>query len=287
LLKVNLNKKAALLALAGALAAAPAGAHAPARMRWLMGTFCQIEAWGPSSGAAVDAAFDEIDRWDRVLSLYKPASELNALNASAGKGPFPASEDLYAATEAALGLAARTGGAFDPTILPVLRGGASKLALVGWKKVRLDPVRRTIDLPQAGMGLDFGGIGKGWALDRAAAVLRAHGVRRAFVNFGGQILALGKPEKGEAWAVELPGSKAPLNVLDASVSTSGDEQRPGHIVSPFDGLPVRRGVSATAVLPSAAEADAWSTALYVLGKAPSSFPGRALFSLSPIKGTPE
>ncbi|MFT2520408.1 hypothetical protein ACMWQB_29755, partial [Escherichia coli] len=84
-----------LLALALALAVLPpaAGAAPDAeRTRWLMGTFCSIEAWGGSSpGAAVTAAFDEIDHWDRVLSLYKKESELNALNASAGSGPFRAS----------------------------------------------------------------------------------------------------------------------------------------------------------------------------------------------------
>jgi thiamine biosynthesis lipoprotein len=284
LLKFNLNKKsAALLLLAAALGAAPALAAGSgvSRMRWVMGTFCSIEARGDGAGPAVAAAFDEIDRWDRVLSLYKKESELNALNASAGKGPFRASPGLYAATEAALRLARETGGAFDPTILPALRRGPAALPLVGWSKVRLDPAALTIELPEPGMGLDFGGIGKGWALDRAAEVLRARGVAGAFVNFGGQILALGAPDGGGAWSVVLPGRPEPLSVSDASVSTSGDEQRPGHIASPFDGLPVRRPVSATVVLPRATDADAWSTALYVLGKAPPSFPGRSFFTPVP------
>lgn len=281
LLKSILNKKfAESLLLAAAFGAAPAlaGGSGVSRTRWLMGTFCSIEARGPGAGPAVDAAFAEIDRWDRVLSLYKKESELNALNASAGKGPFHASPDLYAATEAAVRLARETGGAFDPTILPVLRRGPSALPLVGWSKVRLGPAAHAIELPETGMGLDFGGIGKGWALDRAAEVLRGRGVSRAFFNFGGQVLALGAPDDGGAWTVVLPGRPEPLRVSDASVSTSGDDQRPGHIASPFDGLPVRRAVSATAVLPRATDADAWSTALYVLGKTPPSFPGRSFFT---------
>lgn len=292
MLKSNLNKKfTGSLLLAAALGAAPAaGADGGvSRMRWLMGTFCSIEASGDGAGPAVAAAFDEIDRWDRVLSLYKKESELNALNAAAGKGPFRASAELYAATEAAVRLARETGGAFDPTILPVLRRGPEALPLVGWSKVRLDPAARTIELPEPGMGLDFGGIGKGWALDRAAAVLRGRGVSRAFFNFGGQILALGAPDGGGAWSVVLPGRPEPLRVSDASVSTSGDEQRPGHIASPFDGRPVRRPISATAVLPRATDADAWSTALYVLGKNPPSFAGRSFFTPAPssaIKGSP-
>lgn len=290
MLKVNLNKKAVFLALA-LLAGPGRGRAAEARVervRWLMGTFCSVAAWGPAPGGAAAAAFDEIDRWDRVLSLYKPESELNALNASAGAGPFRASAELYAATEAALRLARATEGAFDPTVLPVIRRGPEALPLVGWKKVRLDAAARTIDLPEKGMALDFGGIGKGWALDRAAQKMRAAGASSGFINFGGQILAFGAPEEGDSWKVELPGRKEPLLVRDASVSTSGDEQRPGHIVSPFDGRPVRRTFSATAVLPSATEADAWSTALYVLGKAPSSFRGRVFFttgSNASMKGT--
>jgi thiamine biosynthesis lipoprotein len=296
LLKVNLNKKRGLLLLAAAfsLAAGEPGARAAethvSRMRWLMGTFCQIEAWGPAPGAAVAAAFDEIDRWDRILSLYKKESELNALNASAGRGPFHASAGLYAATEAALRMAEKTRGAFDPTILPAIRRGPSGLGLVGWKMVRLDPAARTIDLPKEGMALDFGGIGKGWALELAARLMSARGATSLFMNFGGQILAIGKPEDGDDWSVIVPGLAEPLRVRDASVSTSGDEERPGHIVSPFDGRPVRRKINATAVLPSATEADAWSTALYVLGATPPSFPGRSYFtavSSSSIKGTPE
>ena len=292
MLKSNLNKNWAALVLA-ALAAGAAGARAAethvSRMRWLMGTFCQIEAWGPAPDAAVSAAFDEIDRWDRILSLYKKESELNALNESAGRGPFRASAGLYAATEAALKLAEKTGGAFDPTILPAIRGGEKALPLVGWSKVRLDPASRTIELPKAGMALDFGGIGKGWALDLAARLMTEAGATRVFMNFGGQILAIGMPENGDSWSVVVPGLSKPLRVRDESVSTSGDEQRPGHIVSPFDGRPVRRALNATAVLPSATEADAWSTALYVLGKTPPAFQGRSFFAAVPsssIKGTP-
>ncbi|MBI2790187.1 MAG: FAD:protein FMN transferase, partial [Elusimicrobia bacterium] len=209
--------------------------------------------------AAVSAAFAEIERWDRVLSLYKKESDASVLNRAAGTGPAPVSADLYAAVEASLRLARETGGAFDPTI-----------ARDGWTMVRLDPKARTIELP-AGMRLDFGGIGKGWALDKAAAVLKEAGVARARFNFGGQILALGE------WTAEVPGRAEPLLLKDASVSVSGDSEHPGHIKNPFDGKAVRRPGSAAAVLPSATDADAWSTALFVLGKTPPSFRGLSFF----------
>lgn len=242
-----------------------------------MGTLCEIDAPG-ALDASVSAAFAEIERWDRILSLYKEESEASALNRAAGTGPVKVSAGLYAAASASLRLARETGGAFDPTILPVLRGGPSKLPLVGWSKVRLDPAARTIELP-AGMGLDFGGIGKGWALDQAATVLKETGVKHALLNFGGQILAIGAPKGAGGWPVTISGRPEPLLVKDASVSASGDTERPGHIISPFDGRAVRRPGAAVAVLASATEADAWSTALWVLGKAPASFRGRSFFDL--------
>jgi len=276
-LKFNLNKTA-LLSLA--LASNALGYQRAQRVRWTMGTLCEIDAPG-APAAAVSAAFAEIERWDRILSLYKEESEASALNRAAGTGPVLISSDLFAVVETSLRLARETGGAFDPTILPVLRGGPEKLALVGWRNVRLDPAAGTIELP-AGMGLDFGGIGKGWALDRAAAVLKEAGSTRAMFNFGGQILTIG------GWPVTIPGRAEPLLVKDASVSVSGDSEHPGHIKSPFDGLPVRRPGSAVVVLASAAEADAWSTALFVLGKTPTSFAGRAFFDpgipAAPYKG---
>ncbi len=279
---------AALLVLAlaaGSLGAAPQECCAQ-RVRWVMGTLCEIDAPG-ASDAAVGAAFAEIERWDRILSLYKVDSEASGLNRAAGTGPVEVSPDLYAAIETALRLARETGGAFDPTIIPALRGGPAQLPLVGWNKVRLDSKARTIALP-AGMGLDFGGVGKGWALDKAAGILKKEGVQRALFNFGGQILAIGAPQGARGWAVTIPGRVKPLLVKDASVSASGDSEHPGHIKSPFDGRAVRRPGAAVAVLPSAAEADAWSTALFVLGKTPPFFRGRSFFypeiPAAPYKG---
>lgn len=276
MLKSNLNNGLLVpLALALAANALAADARRAPRVRWTMGTLCEIDAPGAPE-EAVSAAFAEIERWDRVLSLYKEESGASALNRAAGTGPVAVSADLYDAVDFSLRLARETGGAFDPTILPVLRGGPAALPLVGFAKVRLDPEARTVDLP-AGMGLDFGGVGKGWALDRAAAVLKRAGVSRARFNFGGQILAL-----GGGWTVKVPGRKEPLIVEDASVAVSGDSEHPGHIKSPFDGLPVRRPAAAV-VLSGAGEADAWSTALYVLGKAPPSFRGLSFFEPEAVK----
>lgn len=274
----NLNKKSALLSLALLLTAHAARPspqeRRPDRVRWVMGTLCEIEAEGPE--AAVSAAFGELERWDRILSLYKDDSELVALNDKAGTGPVAVSPELYAVTQLALQRAAETGGAFDPTILPLLSRGAAALHAVGWRKVRLDAAARTVSLPASG-GLDFGGIGKGWALDRAGAVLRAAGVTAARLNFGGQVLALGAPRGRAGWEVFIPGREKPLVLKDASVAVSGSTERPGHIVSPFTGERLQHDFIVAVLAPTAAEADGWSTALFVLGKNPPSFRGRSFF----------
>lgn len=280
-LKMSLNKKVAVLGLAAvaALAArAPSQERRVDRARYVMGTLCEIEAEGP--GGAVTAAFEELERWDRVLSNYKPDSELSSLNAAAGTGPARVSPELYAVTELALQRARETGGAFDPTVLPLLRRGPRALGSVGWRRVSLDPAARTVTLP-AGGGLDFGGIGKGWALDRAGEVLRARGVRAARLNFGGQVLALGAPAGASGWEARLPDGRT-LLIKDASIAVSGNTERPGHIVSPFTGRRLHRDFAVAVLAPRGADADGWSTALYVLGKNPPFFRGRSFF----IPGTP-
>lgn len=223
-----------------------------ARARFIMGTVCELDAPGAPE-AAVTAAFEEISRWDAVLSLYKPQSEASRVNRDAAARPVPVSRDYWDAAVLALDMARRSEGSFDPTLKA--RGHAD---------VELDAAARTIRFRRPGLRLDFGGIGKGLALDRAAAVLRRAGVKRALFNFGGQLHAVGGP-----WRVET--AAGPLYIKDASLSTSGDSERPGHILSPLTGLPVT-GPDVTVVAPTAAEADAWSTAIYVTqGRQPAAF----------------
>lgn len=266
---MNLNKTAApfggpsLVGCVVALALSVRPAGAVTRARHLMGTVCEITAHGTGAEAGVSEAFAEIDRWDMVLSLYKEESELSAMNRSAARAPFSCSPALWEALSLALSLARESGGAFDPTVLPVIRKGAGALGLVGHGMVILDSTRRTVSFAKDGMALDFGALGKGLALDHAARVLKERGVFSALLNFGGQVYALGSPPGETAWAVEVPGLDSPLLLKDASASTSGDSERPGHIVSPWTGKPLRRPGSVTVVAPTAAEADAWSTAIYV------------------------
>lgn len=256
-MKINIDKKGIVLLLLAA--SGPCHAEeAVTRARFVMGTVCEITAYGPQAPQAVTEAFEEIEGWDRILSLYKEDSEVSRMNRQAFLAPFTCSKSLWEAITASLEMARRSQGAFDPT-----------LTRDGYTQVRLDPIKRSVRFEREGLRLDFGGIGKGLALDHAARLLRRRGVASALLNFGGQVYALGAPPGKASWTVEA--AAKPLQVKDASVSTSGDGERPGHIISPFTGGPVH-GPDAVVLAPTGAEADSWSTALYVTGgRLPPSF----------------
>lgn len=233
------------------------------RSRFLMGTLLEATLTDAADAPALDAAFAEVARLEGLLSTYISESEVSRLNAAAGSPARPVSADLWAVLEASSRAWAASGGLFDPTY-------SSSPSARGFGRLGLDSGRRKVFLP-LGARLDFGGIGKGYALDAAAAVLRARGVRRALLNFGGQAYALGR------WDVATPAGTVALT--DASAATSGDAERPGHIVDPRSGAPRRGPATATVVLPSAADADAWSTPVYLGGTAvlPPGFTGCALY----------
>lgn len=238
-------------------------AHALTRSRLVMGTLLEVTA-----DAGAEEALAEVERLDGLLSTYKDGSEVSRLNARAGSGPVPVSGDLWAILQVSSRVWAASRGAFDPTY-------ASSPSARGFGRLTLDSRARTAALPPGGR-LDFGAVGKGFALDAAARALRARGAARALMNFGGQVYAVGP------WTVDT--ADGPLPLADASAASSGDDEQPGHIVDPATGLPLHRPM-VTVLMASAAEADAWSTALYVAGPGvlPHGFPGCAL--VIPLKGT--
>jgi len=261
------------LLVAARLAAPALAADAPVRrVQYVMGTLCSITAYGPNAEAAETEAFAEIARLDRALSLYKKESDVSRLNAAAGTW-FEASPALWEAVTESLKYAKASGGAFDPTILPALKDGPGALKRVGYGKVELDNHAHAVRLSERGMGVDFGGIGKGLALDHAARTLRERGVVSALIDFGGQLMALGAPPDAAAWPARVDGVPGTFYLKDASLSTSGNAERPGHIASPFTGKKILETYSASVIAPSAAEADAWSTALFVRGPGGASASG--------------
>ena len=268
--------------LAGVLASAPIE-----RTRILMGTTCDIVAHGAGAQRGVEAAFAEIARLDRVMSSWREDSDLSRWNASAG-GDAACPTDLFAVLDSSAAMAALTEGCFDPTVDPLLRAwdlrGAGRvptpderaraLALVDWRGLRIDRAAGAASLAAPGMAVDLGGIGKGYALDRAAAILREAGVERALLNFGGEVLAIG------AWPVSIAGPRdrlepiVEIEVRGAAVSTSAQSERGfiaggrryGHVLDPRSGAPVDTRASVTAIAASGTRADAISTALLVMGR---------------------
>jgi thiamine biosynthesis lipoprotein len=262
-----------------------------------MGSRCEVVGWGEDAdrvAAAAEAALDEVARLDALLSDYREDSELSRLNRLGSQGPVSISADLAAFLREALAWAERTGGAFDPTMgaltaawdlrgngrIPTAADVDRALSTGGYRHLHIgDGPKAWFDPP--GLTLDPGGIGKGYALDAAAAVLEAHGVTAALLELGGQFLALDPPPGEQEWrlAVADPGDRSRpvlmLRVRRQSVSTSGQGERGvqvgsrrlGHVLDPRTGAPVDWSGQVTVLATSATAADALSTAALVLGPA--------------------
>jgi thiamine biosynthesis lipoprotein len=255
----------------------------------------------------VEQALDEIDRVDRLLSHYKRDSALSALNRQAASGPVAVEAELFDLIARAVDHSRASDGAFDITVGPLMRawgffGGDGRVpdaitlaearSQVGYRLVELDRDRRTIRFARDGVSLDLGGIGKGYAVDRAVALLAAQGIRAALVSAGGSsVYGLGAPPGAAGWSVDVqqpgdPGRIAfSVSLRDRALSIAGgsekafeaDGVRYTHIMDPRTGRPVR-GRSAVVVLSRDAETgDALDDALFVLDRRR----GRALLCRHP------
>jgi thiamine biosynthesis lipoprotein len=262
------------------------------RSQLLMGTVVDIMAGGRPTDQleeAVDAAFAEITRLDQLFSSYRPDSVVSRLSQSASGGEVSAET----AEVLALGLevAQRSGGAFDLTlgrlkalwgidgdspVVPDRQAIATALAGIGPEALTLEG--RQLNKRSAPLQIDLGGIAKGYAVDRAVAVLKEHGIASAAVNAGGDMYLLGqRPERPWRVGIQHPRNKdavlETVQVHDRAVVTSGDYerffeqdgQRYHHIFDPQSGFPARGCQSVTVIADSVALGDALATALFVLG----------------------
>jgi thiamine biosynthesis lipoprotein len=244
--------------------------------------------------AAVPAAREALAAVERVedaLTVFRE-SEVTRVNREAAERAVPVGAELAALLSLCRELHVTTEGAFDPTSTPLSRcwgflARAPRIpsdeeveaarSIVGFERVELDRERRTVRFARPGMELNFGSIGKGWALDFAAERLRARGAGRALLSGGSSsVLALGE----DAFDVDLrsPRRAAPLarlHLRGAALGTSGagvqfldaGGRRYGHVIDPRTGRPSEGVLSASVVAPSAAVADALSTAFLVGGPA--------------------
>jgi thiamine biosynthesis lipoprotein len=261
-----------------------------------MGTRCRVCLVEPSRAAAnayLDGLLNWVADFEAKYSRFIDSSLVSRINAAAGQHWVEVDEE----TERLLSLCAEftflTRGAFDPTALPLIRLWNWKanppsiptdatiratLDLVGWNKIQRRP--GAIFLPLAGMCLDFGGIGKEYAVDLALARAAQHGIQDVLVDFGQDIRVHGRPPGRPAWHIGL---ENPLNpgtcwgsvaVTDHAVASSGDYlrhfehagRRYGHILDPRTGHPVDNGNRAvTVIAPSCTLAGILSTTAFILG----------------------
>ncbi len=244
---------------------------------------------------AMKAAFARIASLDKALSDYDPESELMRLCEKSGGPPVRVSDDLFDVLSRSVAMAERSDGAFDPTIAPVVRlwrrarrDGklpdpetlAHARSLVGYRKITLDPVAKTVRLA-SGVKLDLGGIAKGYASEAAVKILKANGITQTLVAGAGDIVVGDPPPGLKGWSVGIapldrPGTSKPEQFLvlrNRAVSTAGDAERfveiggvrYSHIVDPKTGLGQTGRTSVTVVALDGATADALDTAASVLG----------------------
>jgi FAD:protein FMN transferase len=277
-------------------------AEAPARVRVVearlaMGSMLSLTAWTtdePRARAAFDAVFAEFDRLDAVLSVWKPGSDVMRLNAAAGGRPVPVARETREVLAAAAQVSAWTGGAFDVTFgalaevwkfdhdqdnrVPSAAEIADRLPRVDHRAVTVD-ASGTASIARAGVRVHLGGIGKGYAVDRAVTILREAGITDFMIQAGGDLYVGGSPNDGP-WRLGIQDPRGPggqsfatLELTDATFSTSGDYERffdrdgvrYHHILDPRTGQPARGCRSVTIVTREAVNADGLSTGVFVLG----------------------
>jgi FAD:protein FMN transferase len=265
--------------------------------RRLMWTKFEIVAYGPDRARlaeAANAAFEEIDRLDRQMSNYSETSELTYINRNAAHKEVIVEKELFDLLKLSMQYTRETYGTFDITVGPLMKAwgffnsqgrvpGSKELSevmsRVGARHVALDDRTHSIRFDSDGVELDLGGIAKGYAVDRAAEILRESGITSALITSGSSIRAIGSPPGRSAWPVEVddPTDRSmhmtTIDLKDQSISTSGCHEKSFkmagktycHIMDPRTGRPIEGILGATIVTPSGVEAEALSKAVMILG----------------------
>lgn len=247
----------------------------------------------------LDAAAAEVRRIEAAYSRYRADSVVSRINAAAGSGePITVDEETAGLLDFAARLHAQSDGLFDITSgilrrawdfrsgrLPEAPVLAALCARIGWHKVDWQPATRRIALTEPGMELDFGGFGKEYAADRAAAVLQAGGIASGYVNLGGDLRVIGPPADGRGWALGIQHPRddrrtvAGIELKGGALATSGDYERyldlDGrrycHILDPRSGWPVQHWQSVSVIAPVCLAAGALSTIAMLKGPAAPAF----------------
>ncbi|HOX82395.1 MAG TPA: FAD:protein FMN transferase [Chryseolinea sp.] len=250
------------------------------------------ETW---ANQKIEEAIAEVKRIEKMLTTFGDFSQTNQINAKAGIESVPVDKEVFDLIERSLRISALTQGAFDITYgsidkslwnfdknmtsLPDPLTAKATVRLINFRNVILDKERHSVFLTEKGMRIGFGGIGKGYAADRAKQVMVDAGVNSGIVNAAGDLTVWGTQPNGEAWTVGIadPDKKelpfASLNLSNTSIATSGnyekyvviDGKKYSHTIDPKTGYPVQ-GIKSVTILCSHAEiADAMATPVMVMG----------------------
>jgi thiamine biosynthesis lipoprotein len=282
----------------GAARPEPASPHLVDEARLAMGSELTLTAWTADeerARAAFQAVFDEFDRLDRMMSVWKPESDIVRLNAAAGEHAVPVSPEIIEVLQLARQVSDWTGGKFDVTFgaisdlwkfdqdqdnqVPDPQLVRERLPLIDYRSLVVDEHAHTAYLARKGMRAHLGGIGKGYAVERSVKILRDRGLHDFLIQAGGDLYAAGR--RGDRpWRVGINDPRGPggqsfarIELTDSTFSTSGDYERffikdgirYHHIIDPDTGLPARSCRSVTIAARSPALADALSTGVFLLG----------------------
>lgn len=261
---------------------------------YVMGTFCTVNLFEKETPKLHKEIFDRLRKLEDILSANKENTNITEINKQAGIAPVVAEPETLEILTRALTFSEITEGAFDPSIGPLVKTwgiGTNEaavptsekikkaLSLVDYKKIEISG--NSVFLPQKGMQLDLGAIAKGYAADEIVTILKKHNIKRAIIDLGGNIFALGKKERAKPWKIgirdpEVESGKPVLSVTieNKSVVTSGIYQRNfiedgkiyHHILDPKTGFPAENELLAVTIISSSSiQADALSTSAFLLG----------------------
>lgn len=268
------------------------------RVLKLMGNRFEISVLSkdePWAQQRIEEAIAEIRRIEILLTTFSPHSETSLINENAGIKPVKVSREVFDLISRSVRISELTGGAFDltygsldkrfwnfdttMTALPDAEKAREMVKLIDYRKIVLDAIGSSVYLAEQGMRIGFGGIGKGYAADRAKSVLVANGVGSGIVNAAGDLIAWGTQSNGKPWTAGIADPDASskvfsrLNISNMAIATSGnyekfvviDGQKYSHTIDPKSGFPVKGIKSVTIISPIAELSDALATPVMVMG----------------------
>jgi thiamine biosynthesis lipoprotein len=264
----------------------------------LMGTRFEVTVVAPNEEIGyinIDEAVSEIQRIEKIISSWDENSETSLINKNAGIKPVKVSPELFGLIERSIRISEITDGAFDITYASMdniwkfdgsmetapkeedIRKAVEK---IGYQKIVMDPKNQTVFLPEPGMCIGFGAIGKGYAADKAKELMVSKDVKGGIINASGDLTTWGTKVTGEKWLVGIanPLSKDKvfswLPVIESSVATSGNYEKfitlngkkYSHIIDPRTGYPTT-GINSVSIFAKQAElCDALATAVFIMGR---------------------